>query len=59
MVGQGPTLLAVGAGGHCSDIFFLLPIISFFLPLSAMDGWVTCGIRPFQQIFRDIRTLSG
>ena len=34
-VGQGPTVLAVGAGGGCVDIFFLLSIISlFFLPLS-------------------------
>ena len=36
MVGQGLTVLAVGAGGGgCSDIFFLSPITSlFFLPLS-------------------------
>ena len=34
MVGQGLTVLAVGAGGDCSDISFLSPIISFFsLPL--------------------------
>ena len=34
IVGQGPTVLAVGAGGGCLDIF-LSPIISlFFLPLS-------------------------
>ena len=39
MVRQGLTVLAVGAGGDCSDIFFLSPIISFFfLPLSGMDG---------------------
>ena len=38
-------MLAVGAGGDCSDIFFLSPFISlFFLPLSGMDGWVTCGL---------------
>ena len=38
MVGQGPTVLAVGAGGDCSVIFFLTPIISFFfLPLSGID----------------------
>ena len=30
-VGQGPTALAVGAGGGCLDIFTL--IYSFFLPL--------------------------
>ena len=42
MVGHGLIVLAVGAGGDCSDIFFLSPIISlFFLPLSVMDGWVT------------------
>ena len=41
MVGQG---LAVGAGEDCSDTFLLSSIISlFFLPLSGMDGWVTCG----------------
>ena len=35
IVGQGPTALAVGAGGGCLDIFFLSSIISlFFLPLS-------------------------
>ena len=34
-VGQGPTALAVGAGGGCLDIFFLSSIISLFcLPLS-------------------------
>ena len=42
MVGQGLTVLAVGAGGDCSDILFLSPIISLVLiPLSGMDGWVT------------------
>ena len=60
MVGQGPTVLAVGAGGDCSVIFFLMPIFSFFfLPLSGIDRWVTCGLSPFQQNFSDIRTLSG
>ena len=60
MVGQGLTVLAVGAGGDCSDIFFLSPIISLFsLPLSGMNGWVTCGLSPFQQNFSDIRTLGG
>ena len=60
MVGQRLTVLAVGAGGDFSVIFFLSPIISFFvLPLSGIDGWVTCGLSPFQQNFSDIRTLSG
>ena len=60
MIRQGFTVLAVEAGGGSSDIFFLSPIISFFsLPLSGMDGWVTCGLNPFQQNFSDIRTLSG
>ena len=31
MVGQGPTVLAVGAGGGCLDIFSL--VYQFFLPL--------------------------
>ena len=49
MVGQGLTVLAVGAGGDCSAVCFLSPIISFFfLPLSGMDGWVTCGLSPLQ-----------
>ena len=33
-VGQGPTALAVGAGGGCLDIFSLVYHFSFFLPLS-------------------------
>ena len=60
MVGQGLTVLAVGAGGDCSVIFFLSPIISFFfLPLSGIDGWVTFGLSAFQQNCGDFRTLSG
>ena len=60
MVGQWLTVLAVDTGGDRSDIFFLSPFISlFFLPLSGMDGWVTCGLSPFQQNFSDIRTLCG
>ena len=52
MVGQGLTVLAVGAGGDCLDIFFLSPFISlFFLPVSGMDEWVTCALSPFQQNF--------
>ena len=34
LVGQGPTALAVGAGGCCLDIFFWSFISLFFLPLS-------------------------
>ena len=34
IVGQGPTALAVGAGGGCFDIFSLSIISLFFLPLS-------------------------
>ena len=34
LVGQGPTALAVGAGGGCLDIFSLLYHFSFLLPLS-------------------------
>ena len=56
MVGQGFTVLAVGAGRDCSDIFFLSPIISFFLPLSGMDGWVTCGIK---DLFNRFFVISG
>ena len=42
MVGQGHTVLAVGAGGGSSDIFFLSSIIFLFLfPLSGVDGWMT------------------
>ena len=39
MVGQGLTVLAVGAGGDCLDRFFLSPIIffSFSLSLEWMD----------------------
>ena len=34
IVGQGPVALAVGAGGDCLDILFLLSILSIlFLPL--------------------------
>ena len=58
MVGQGLTVLAIGAGGDCSDIFFSLTY-HFFLRVSGMDEWVTCGLSPFQQHFSDIRTFSG
>ena len=33
IVGQGPIALAVGAGGGCLDIFSLVYLFSFFLPL--------------------------
>ena len=32
-VGQGPTVLAVGAGGGCLDIFTLIYLSLLFLPL--------------------------
>ena len=58
MIGQGLTVLAIGAGGGCSDIFFFSPITSlFFLLVSGMDGWTTCGLSHFQQTFSDIRTI--
>ena len=59
IVGQGLTVLAVGAGRDCSDIFLSHIISFFFLPRSGMDEWVTCGLSPFQQNFSDIRTLGG
>ena len=33
VVGQGPIVLAVGAGGGCLDIFTLLCLFFLFLPL--------------------------
>ena len=33
-VGQGPIVLAVGAGRGCLDIFSLIYHLSFFLPIS-------------------------
>ena len=34
IVGQGPTALAVGAGGGCFDIFTLIyPFFPLFIPL--------------------------
>ena len=38
IVGQGPTALAVGAGGGCLDIFTLIYPFFFFLSLSLGDG---------------------
>ena len=37
-VGQGPTALAVGAGGDCLDIFFSRLSFLFSLSLSLGDG---------------------
>ena len=37
-VGQGPTALAVGAGGGCLDIFSLVYHFSFSFSLSLGDG---------------------
>ena len=38
LAGQGPTALAVGAGGGCLALFPLLYHFSFLLPLSLGDG---------------------
>ena len=38
-VGQGPTALAVGAGGGCLDIFTLLYLF-FYFSLSLGDGLI-------------------
>ena len=42
IVGQGPTALAVGAGGGCLDIFTLIcpfsPLVSPLVSLSLGDG---------------------
>ena len=38
IVGQGPTALAVGAGGGCLDIFFSRLSLLFFFSLSLGDG---------------------
>ena len=37
-VGQGPTVLVIGAGGGCLDFFFFLSIILFSFFLSLGDG---------------------
>ena len=37
-VGQGPTALAVGAGGGCLDIFFSRLSFLFSISLSLGDG---------------------
>ena len=38
IVGQGPTALAVGAGGGCLDIFTLIYLFSFSLSLGGWSG---------------------
>ena len=40
MVGQGLTVLAVGAGGDCSDIFFFLAYHFSFLSPCLWNGWM-------------------
>ena len=40
IVGQGPTALAVGAGGGCLDIFLSSIIFLFFLLLSARRPYI-------------------
>ena len=40
IVGQGPTALAVGAGGGCLDIFLSSIISLFFLLLSARRPYI-------------------
>ena len=50
IVGQGPTVLAVGASRGCSDNFLVSPIVSlFFLPLSGrrLDRLRYCLKQPF------------
>ena len=50
IVGQGPTVLAVGASRSCSDNFLVSPIVSlFFLPLSGrrLDRLRYCLKQPF------------
>ena len=37
-MGQGPTALAIAAGGGCLDIFSLVCHLSFFFSLSLGDG---------------------
>ena len=49
MVGQGHTVLPVGAGGGCSDIFFSVVYHFSFPPPSVWGGWMDDLIlRPFQ-----------
>ena len=60
MVGQGHTVLAVGAGGGSSDIFFSAACHFSFPPPSVWVGWMDDLIlRPFQQNLSYIRTMGG
>ena len=58
IVGQGPTALAVGAGGGCMDI--ISPIISFFFfPLSGRRLVGCSGFNgPLRQYFSLYRAVS-
>ena len=68
-VGQGPTVLAVGAGGGCLDIFTLSILLSFslsfgwlvgpslFLPLFGLVGWFGFN-GPLRQYFSLYRAVS-
>ena len=60
MVGQGLTVLAVGAGGGWSDFFFfrLSFFFSFSLFLEWMDGQLVV-LSPFRQNLSDIRMMGG
>ena len=40
IVGQGPTALAVGAGGGCLDILFLIYLYSPLSPFRLGDGLI-------------------
>ena len=49
MVGQGHTVLAVGAGGGSSEIFFSVAYLFSFPSPSVWGGWMDGLIlRPFQ-----------
>ena len=58
-MGNGPTLLAVGVGGGCLELFSLrLYHISFlYPPLWEMAKYRL--IHPFQQYFNHIRMMGG
>ena len=54
-VGQGPTTVAVGAGGGCMDIFSL--VYHFFLPLFGLVGCFGYN-GPLRQYFSLYRAVS-
>ena len=60
IVGQGPTVLAVGAGGHCLDIFTLIYLYSPLSPSLWLVGWlVVLGLNdPLRQYFSLYRVVS-